>query len=136
MPLYETTFIARQDIPVTEVDKLAENFTNVIKENGGKVVKKEYWGLRTLAYRVNKNRKGHYTFLGIDAPAAAVHEMERLMRLNEDVMRNLTVRVEDIDKNPTAMMRQGGDEEYESFGSRGGNDNARGGHRGKRDREE
>ena len=92
MAYYENVFIARQDISATQVDDLAETFTKVVSDNDGKIVKKENWGLRTLAYRIKKNRKGHYVMLNIDAPAAAIHEMERQMRINEDVLRHLTIR--------------------------------------------
>ena len=87
MPLYETVFIARQDIAGTQVDALADAFTGVITQNGGEVTKREYWGLRNLTYRIKKNRKGHYVLLNINAPAPAVTEMERTMRINEDVLR-------------------------------------------------
>ena len=91
MALYENVFIARQDIAASQVDALIDRFENVIKENGGKVTKKENWGLRTLAYRMNKNRKGYYVLFNIDAPAAAVIEMERQMRFDEDVIRYLVL---------------------------------------------
>ena len=97
MPLYETTVIARQDISSTQVDALADGLTTLIGEGGGAVKKKVYWGLRTLSYRIKKNRKGHYSLLAIDAPAAAVKEMERQISLNEDVLRFMTVRVEHLD---------------------------------------
>lgn len=93
MPLYETTFVARQDLAPADVEKLADKFAAIIKENGGKVVKTEKWGLRNLAYVVKKNRKGHYVYFELDAPVAAVKEYERLAHLNEDVIRLLTVRV-------------------------------------------
>ncbi len=115
MPLYETTFIARQEISTHDVEKLTSTFSQVINDNGGKVVKTEYWGLRTLAYLVKKNRKGHYVMLGIDSPYAAVKEMERRLSLNEDVLRSLTIRVKELDKEPSPMMNaragQGDDED-------------------------
>ncbi|MBV1863364.1 MAG: 30S ribosomal protein S6 [Rhodobacteraceae bacterium] len=89
MALYEHTFIARQDISNAQAESLIEHFGAVLADNGGKVVDSEYWGLKTMAYKVNKNRKGHYAFLKTDAPAAAVAEMERLMRLHDDVMLSL-----------------------------------------------
>ena len=105
MPLYENIFIARQDATAAQVEALTETFTNIITEQGGQVTKKEYWGLRSLAYRIKKNRKGHYTLLNIDAPPAAVTEMERNMRINEDVLRLLTVRVDALEEAPSAMLR-------------------------------
>ena len=104
MALYENVFIARQDIAASQVDALIDRFENVIKENGGKVTKKENWGLRTLAYRMNKNRKGYYVLFNIDAPAAAVIELERQMRFDEDVIRYLSVRVEELDDAPSAIL--------------------------------
>lgn len=108
MALYETTFIARQDISTQDVEKLTQNFSNVIAQNGGKVVKTEYWGLRSLAYIIKKNRKGHYVMLGVDAPFAAVQELERLMGYNEDVLRSLTIRVNTIEEEPSPMMSNRG----------------------------
>lgn len=94
MALYEHIFIARQDVSQQQVEQMLEQYTNVIKENGGSVGKTEYWGLRNLAYKVKKNRKGHYTLVNIDAPHAAVAEMERQMGLSDDVIRFMTIRVE------------------------------------------
>jgi small subunit ribosomal protein S6 len=105
MPLYENIFIARQDATAAQVEALTETFTNIITEQGGQVTKREYWGLRSLAYRIKKNRKGHYTLLNIDAPPAAVTEMERNMRISEDVLRLLTVRVDALEEAPSAMLR-------------------------------
>ncbi len=105
MPLYEITFIARQDLNKPDVDRMCEEFGKIIKDGKGKVVKTEYWGLRQLTYRINKNRRGHYAMLGVDAPPAAVKEVERLMRINEDIIRLLTVRVEEIDKAPSAILQ-------------------------------
>ena len=105
MPLYETVFIARQDIPAQEAEALAERFSGIVTEGGGSVARCEYWGLRTLAYRIKKNRKGHYAMLHIDAPSDAVSEMERNMRLNEDVLRYLTIRTESLDENPSIIMQ-------------------------------
>jgi small subunit ribosomal protein S6 len=106
MPLYESTFIARQDISTQDVEKLTETFSQIVTDNGGKVVKSEYWGLRSLAYLVKKNRKGHYTMLCIDSPYAAVKEMERRMKLNEDVLRNLTIKVTAIGEEASPMMNR------------------------------
>ncbi len=105
MPLYENVFIARQDATTAQVEALTETFANIIAETGGKGTKKEYWGLRSLAYRIKKNRKGHYTLLNIDAPPPAVAEMERNMRISEDVLRLLTVRVDELEEGPSAMLQ-------------------------------
>lgn len=104
MPLYESTIIARQDLSRADVTRLTDSFSTIITENGGKVVKNEYWGLRNLAYRINKNRKGHYAMLGIDAPFAAIKEMQRNVGINEEILRNLVIRVDAIDENPSPMM--------------------------------
>ena len=101
MPLYEHVLIARQDLSNTQAEGLIEHFSTVLADNGGKVVDNEYWGVRTLAYKINKNRKGHYAFLRSDAPSAAVQEMERLARLHDDVMRVLTVRVDEHKEGPS-----------------------------------
>lgn len=106
MPLYESTFIARQDMSRNDVSKLAEDLTAIIEQGGGKVVKNEYWGLKSLAYKVQKNRKGHYTMLGIDAPAEAMKELARNVRINEDVIRSLTINVEEMEEGPSVMMQQ------------------------------
>ena len=95
MALYENVFIARQDVPTTQVETLTNQFAELVTGMGGTVSKKEYWGLRSLTYRIKKNRKGHYTLLNIDAPSAAVKEMERTMSINEDIIRFLTVRVDE-----------------------------------------
>ncbi|MEL6265604.1 MAG: 30S ribosomal protein S6 [Pseudomonadota bacterium] len=104
MPLYEHTFIARQDLSNAQAEGLIEHFSQVLADNGGSVVGHEYWGLRTLSYKINKNRKGHYAYVRSDAPAAAVHEMERLMRLHDDVMRVLTVKVEKHEEGQSAVL--------------------------------
>jgi small subunit ribosomal protein S6 len=106
MPFYENIFIARQDISATQVEALTETFANLVAENGGKVEKREYWGLRNLSYRMKKNRKGHYVLFNLEAPPAAVSELERNMRINEDVLRYLTIRVEALETEPSAMMRR------------------------------
>jgi small subunit ribosomal protein S6 len=106
MPAYESVFIARQDVGSSQVDALTDNFAEIIEQGGGKVSKREYWGLRNLAYRIKKNRKGHYVLMNIDAPAPAVLEMERLMRLNEDVLRFLTLRVDELEEGPSVMMQK------------------------------
>ena len=129
MPLYEHVFLARQDLAQAQVDALAENATKIITDQGGKIVKTETWGLKSLAYRIAKNRKAHYVMLDIDAPAAAVAELERQTGINEDVIRFLTIRVDEHEKGPSAMMRRGDrDRERGDRGERGG----RGGDRGER----
>ncbi len=105
MPLYESVFIARQDISASQADALADDFSKSIEENSGKVASRENWGLRTLAYRIKKNRKGHYILLYIDAPAAAVQEMERQMRLHEYILRYLTLKVDELATDPSLMMQ-------------------------------
>jgi small subunit ribosomal protein S6 len=106
MPLYEHVFLARQDLAQAQVDALSENATKIIADNGGSVVKTENWGLRSLAYRIAKNRKAHYVMLDIDAPAPAVAELERQTGINEDVIRFMTIRVDAHEKGPSAMMRR------------------------------
>jgi small subunit ribosomal protein S6 len=105
MAFYECVFIARQDVSGTQVEGLIETLAGLIAEQGGQVTKREYWGLKNLAYRIRKNRKGHYALLNIDAPAAAVQEMERTMKINEDVLRFLTVRVESLEEGPSVAMQ-------------------------------
>ena len=106
MPLYEHVFIARQDLSNTQAEGLIEHFTAVLGDNGGKVVESEYWGVKTMAYKINKNRKGHYAYLRSDAPAPAVLEMERLMRLHDDVMRVLTIKVDKHEEGPSVQMQK------------------------------
>jgi small subunit ribosomal protein S6 len=106
MPLYEHVFLARQDLAQAQVDALAENATKILADNGGKVVKTETWGLKSLAYRIAKNRKAHFVMLEVDAPAAAVAELERQTSINEDVIRYLTIRVEEHEAGPSAMMKR------------------------------
>ena len=105
MALYEHVFIARQDISNAQAEGLIEHFTQVLKDNGGDVVGHEYWGLRSMAYKINKNRKGHYAFLKSDAPSGAVDEMERLMRLHDDVMRVMTIKVDEHEEGDSAIVR-------------------------------
>ena len=104
MALYENVFIARQDVPTTQVEALTTQFSEVVTGLGGTVSKKEYWGLRSLTYRIKKNRKGHYTLLNLDAPPAAIKELERTMSINEDIIRFLTVRVDELEEAPSAIM--------------------------------
>lgn len=111
MALYETTFIARQDISSQDVNKLIDTFSDILLQNGGKVVKHEYWGLKNLAYIIKKNRKGHYVMFVIDSPYEAVKEMERRMGINEDIMRFMTVRIESISDEPSPMINNRATEE-------------------------
>lgn len=106
MPLYEHVMIARQDLSNTQAEALIEHFGAVLADNGGTLVEHEYWGVKTMAYKINKNRKGHYAFLRTDAPATAVQEMERLMRLHDDVMRVLTIKVDAHEEGPSAQMQK------------------------------
>jgi small subunit ribosomal protein S6 len=119
MALYENVFIARQDVSGTQVEALTDGFATLITENGGQVAKREYWGLRNLAYRIKKNRKGHYVLMNIDAPPAAVKEMERTMRINEDIVRFLTIRVDELEEGPSAFMQGRGSRDREDRGRRG-----------------
>jgi small subunit ribosomal protein S6 len=106
MPLYDHVFISRQDLSNAQAEGLIEHFGAVLSDNGGKLVDHEYWGVKTMAYKINKNRKGHYAFLRSDAPAPAVEEMERLMRLHDDVMRVLTIKVDEHEEGPSAQMQK------------------------------
>jgi small subunit ribosomal protein S6 len=115
MPLYECVLIARNDVTQQQVDTIADTITEQLSTDGGEVKKREYWGLRSLAYRVNKNRKGHYMLLGMDAKPAFIHEMERLLRLNEDVLRFMTLRVEEIVEEPSAILSRKSDERERGF---------------------
>ncbi|MXU65899.1 30S ribosomal protein S6 [Oceanomicrobium pacificus] len=105
MALYEHVFIARQDLSNAQAEGLIEHFGQVLKDNGGSVVDQEYWGLKTMAYKINKNRKGHYAFVKSDAPTDAVQEMERLMRLHDDVMRVMTIKVDVHEEGPSAVVQ-------------------------------
>jgi small subunit ribosomal protein S6 len=122
MPLYEHVFLARQDLAQAQVDALAENASKIIQDNGGSIAKTETWGLRSLAYRIQKNRKAHYVMLDIDAPAPAVAELERQTQINEDVIRYMTVRVDAHEQGPSAMMRRNerSDRDRGDRGDRGG----------------
>ena len=105
MPYYENIFIARQDVTAAQVEGLADHFAGIVSAQGGNVTKKEMWGLKSLSFRIKKNRKGHYVLMNIDAPAAAVQEMERNMRIHEDVLRHLTVCKAKADTTPSVMMK-------------------------------
>ena len=106
MPLYESTIIARQDMSRADVTKITDSFITIIEKLGGKVVKNEYWGLKSFAYKINKARKGHYAMLGIDAPTEAIKEMKRNIGINEDIVRSLIVRVDEMEEGPSVMMQQ------------------------------
>jgi small subunit ribosomal protein S6 len=131
MPLYEHVFLARQDASTQQVEELTTQMTGIVEQAGGKVTKTENWGVRSLTYRMNKNRKAHFVLLNIDAPSAAVAEIERQERISEDVIRYLTVRVEELEEGPSAMMRKA-DRDRERD-DRGGGFGDRGGFRGDRD---
>jgi small subunit ribosomal protein S6 len=120
MALYEHIFLARQDVTAQQVEALTEQYKGVIASHGGTVAKVEYWGVKSLAYRIKKNRKAHFSLLNIDAPPAAVAEMERQMRLNEDILRILTVRVEALEEGPSAMMRKRDESDRDDRGDRRG----------------
>jgi len=134
MPLYEHVFLARQDVTSQQVEEMTAQYTQVLTSQGGEVKKTEYWGVKPLAYRINKNRKAHYTLLNIDAPAAAVAEMERQMGISEDVLRFMTIKVEELEEQPSAMLqrRDRDDRDDRPGGGRGGREG--GGFR--RDRED
>ena len=127
MALYEHIFLARQDVSAQQVEELTNTLTEVLTTNGGKVTKNEYWGVKTLSYRIRKNRKAHYSLLNIDAPHAAVAEMERQMRINEDILRFMTIRVDELEEGPSAMMQKR--DRDDDRGDRGGRGGDRGGDR-------
>ena len=106
MPLYEHVFLARQDASTQQVEELTAQMTGIVEQAGGKVTKTENWGVRSLTYRMNKNRKAHFVLLNIEAPSAAIAEIERQERISEDVIRYLSVRVEEHEEGPSAMMRK------------------------------
>jgi small subunit ribosomal protein S6 len=132
MPLYEHVFLARQDLAQAQVDALAENATKIITDGGGTVTKTETWGLRNIAYRIQKNRKAHYVALDFEAPAPVVAELERQTQISEDVIRYMTIRVDAHEQGPSAMMRRGdrdrerGDRDRGDRGDRGGDRGGRG----------
>ena len=105
MPLYEHVFIARQDVSGAQVDEIVNTFTGVVESGGGKVVETESWGLRNLTYRIKKNRKGHYVLMNIDAPSDVIDELERQQRIHEDILRYMTLRVDEHEELPTVMMQ-------------------------------
>jgi len=106
MALYEHIYLARQDVSPQQVEEMTNALTEVLVAGGGKVTKNEYWGLKSLSYRIKKNRKAHYSLLNIDAPSQAVAEMERQMRINEDILRFMTVRVDELEEGPSAMLQK------------------------------
>lgn len=148
MPLYEHVFLARQDLGAPQVEELTNQYKGVIEQMGGSVTKAEYWGVKSLSYRLRKNRKAHFTLLNVDAPAAALTEVERQQRLSEDVLRYLTVRVDEHEAGPSAMMRKSDRDERrgergdrfgdrgDRFGDRDRGDRDRGDRPPRRDREE
>ena len=136
MPLYEHVFLARQDLAQAQVDALAENATKIVTEQGGKITKTETWGLRNIAYRIAKNRKAHYVMLEMDAPAAAIAELERQTGINEDVIRYMTIRVDALESGPSAMMRKSDRGERGERGDRGDRGGERGERRPRRDEQE
>lgn len=128
MPLYEHVFLARQDASGAQVEQLTKEFSDILQAAGGKVVRSENWGLKSLAYKIKKSRKAHYTMLNLDAPPAAVNEMERRMRLSTDIIRFMTIRVDDHETEPSVMMRkQDRDDRGGRGGPRGGDRDRRGG---------
>ena len=134
MPLYEHVFLARQDASPQQVEELTGQMTGIVEQAGGKVTKTENWGVRSLTYRMNKNRKAHFVLLNIDAPSAVVTEIERQERISEDVIRYLTVRVEELEEGPSAMMRKADrDRERDDRGGGGFRGDREGGFRGDRD---
>lgn len=130
MALYEHVFLARQDVSQQQVDALVEQYSGLISEMGGSVAKTEYWGMKSLAFRIKKNRKAHYTLMNIDAPSDALNEMERQMGINEDVLRFMTIRVDEFEEGPSAMMRKS--DRDDRRGGRGGDRGERGGDRSDR----
>jgi small subunit ribosomal protein S6 len=134
MPLYEHVFLARQDASPQQVDELTAQMTGIVQQLGGKITKTENWGVRSLTYRIAKNRKAHFVLLNIDAPSAAIAEIERQERISEDVLRYLSVRVEELEEGPSAMMRKADrDRERDDRGGGFRGDRDGGGFRGDRD---
>jgi small subunit ribosomal protein S6 len=133
MPLYEHVFLSRQDVSAQQVEELTAQFKGIVEQLGGKITKTEQWGVKSLSYRLRKNRKAHFTLLNLDAPPAALNEIERQERLSEDVLRYLTVRVGEHEEGPSAMMRKS-DRDRDDRGGGGFRDRDRGGFRGDRER--
>ncbi|GBR31298.1 MULTISPECIES: 30S ribosomal protein S6 [Gluconobacter] len=143
MPLYESVLIARNDVSQAQVETLVETIETLLTDNGGSIQKREFWGLRSLAYRIKKNRKGHYVLLGLDCTPDTLREVERQLGLNEDVLRVLTLRVDEIDENPSPVLARKSDDRGDRGNFRGGSkpagrfESGRGGpRRSSEDREE
>jgi small subunit ribosomal protein S6 len=132
MALYEHVYLARQDVSAQQVEELTTALTQVLADNGGKVTKNEYWGLKSLSFRIKKNRKAHYSLLNLDAPPAAVAEMERQMRINEDILRFMTIRVDELEEGPSAMMQKRDRDDDRDGGRPGGRPDRGGFDRGDR----
>jgi small subunit ribosomal protein S6 len=132
MPLYEHVYLARQDVTAQQVEEMTAQFKGVIESLGGKVTKTEYWGVKSLSYRIRKNRKAHLTLMNVDGPTAALNEIERQQRLNEDILRYLTVRVDEHEEGPSAMMRKA-DRDRDRDERRGERRRERDGGRGRED---
>ena len=132
MALYEHVYLARQDVSAQQVEELTANLTQVLADNGGKVTKNEYWGLKSLSFRIKKNRKAHYSLLNLDAPPAAIAEMERQMRINEDILRFMTIRVDELEEGPSAMMQKRDRDDDRDGGRPGGRPDRGGFDRGDR----
>ncbi|MEE8258997.1 MAG: 30S ribosomal protein S6 [Sphingomonadales bacterium] len=120
MAFYEHVFITRPDMTEAQVKTMTDDFTKILKDNGGKVAKNEYWGLRTLAYKIKKNKKGHYILFNIDGPHPAVAELERKQRLTDNILRFMTIRVDEMEEGPSIMMRSKSSGDYDRRGARGG----------------
>ena len=118
MPYYEHVFIARQDINATQVETMMSDLGKIVEDQGGSVAKSEYWGLKSLSFRIKKNRKGHYVLMNLDAPAPAVAELERQARLHDDVLRYMTVRVEELEEGPSAVVRAKSEKDNKRGGGR------------------
>ena len=134
MALYEHVFLARQDLSTQQVEELTAQYKAIIEQMGGKIAKSEYWGVKSLTYRMRKNRKAHFTLMNVDGPSAAMVEVERQQRINEDVLRNLTIRVEEHEAEPSAMMRKV-DRDRDRDDRRGGFDRGGGFDRDRGDRD-
>ncbi|MEM6498375.1 MAG: 30S ribosomal protein S6 [Pseudomonadota bacterium] len=132
MPLYEHVYLARQDVSQQQVDSMTAEFKQLIEENGGSIGKTEYWGVKSLTYKIKKNRKAHFTLMNIDAPAPAVSEMERRMQLSTDIIRFMTIRVDEHDAEPSVQMRKNDRDDRRGGGFRGDRGGPRGGDRGDR----
>ena len=133
MPLYEHVFLTRQDASAAQVENLTKEYSQIVTDGGGKIARSEYWGMKTLAYKIKKSRKAHFTMLNIDAAPDAVAEMERRMRLSTDVLRFMTIKVDEHESEPSVMMRKSDrDDRRDSRGGPRGGDRGRGGPRGDR----